>query len=71
MRSDGNAGIAFPMKQENVPSSHDEEGNMGLFLVVVGYSVFLSVETGMSGKFFICTKGVRDSFKSQEGRWDF
>ena len=27
-----NAGIPFPMKQGNGPSSRDEEGNTGLFL---------------------------------------
>ena len=29
------------------------------------------VETGMSGKFLSCIKGVKDPFKAQEGRWDF
>ena len=32
LRWDGNAGIPFPMKQGNGPSSRDEEGKTGLFL---------------------------------------
>ena len=32
LRWDGNAGIPFPMKQGNAPSSRDEEGNTGLYL---------------------------------------
>ena len=32
MRCDRNAGIPFPMKQGNGPSSRDEEGKTGLFL---------------------------------------
>ena len=29
------------------------------------------VETGMSGNFLSCIKGVKDPFEAQEGRWDF
>ena len=29
------------------------------------------VETGMSGNFLSCLKGVKDPFKAQEVRWDF
>ena len=28
------------------------------------------VETGMSGNFLSCLKGVKDPFKAQEGGWD-
>ena len=29
------------------------------------------VETGISGNFLSCIKGVKDHFEAQEGRWDF
>ena len=29
------------------------------------------VQTGMSGNFWICLKGIKDPFRFQEGRWDF
>ena len=29
------------------------------------------VQTGISGNFLSCLKGVRYPFKAQEGRWDF
>ena len=29
------------------------------------------VQTGMSGNFLSCLKGVKDPFGAQEGRWDF
>ena len=29
------------------------------------------VETGMSGNFLSCLKGVKYPFKAQDGRWDF
>ena len=29
------------------------------------------VETGISGNSLSCFKGVKDTFKAQEGRWDF
>ena len=46
LRCDGKAGIPFPRKQGNGPSSQDEEGKMGLFLRVAGPSVFLSSRHG-------------------------
>ena len=29
------------------------------------------VQTGMSGNFLSFLKGVKDTFRAQEGRWDF
>ena len=29
------------------------------------------MQTGMSGNFLSCLKGVKDPFEAQEGRWDF
>ena len=63
----GNAGIPFPMKQGNGPSSRDEEGKTGLFLSCGGT---LSV-TLESGNFLSCIKGVKDPFEAQGGKWDF
>ena len=33
--------------------------------------MFLLSETGMSGNFLICIKGVKFHFEFQEGTWDF
>ena len=32
--------------------------------------MFSQVETGMSGNFLNCLKGVKDPFEAQDGRWD-
>ena len=32
---------------------------------------YYRVETGISGNFLSCLKGVKDPFEAQEGRWDF
>ena len=39
--------------------------------MVPGTSVFLSIETGMSGKFLGRIKGAKYRFDPQEGKWDF
>ena len=39
--------------------------------MVPGNSVFLSSETDMLGNILSCIKGVKYSFKFQEGTWDF
>ena len=67
---DRNAGIPFPGKQRNGPSSPDEEAKTGLFLNCFGTLGIPRVETGMSGNFLSCLKGVKDPFVAQEGRWD-
>ena len=71
-RCDGNAGIIFP----------HEAGKWTLLLGGGGETTALlklwwdprrssRVETGMSGNFLSCFKGVKDPFEAQEGRWDF
>ena len=71
LRCDGKVGIPFQTKQVNRPSCRDKEGRRGSNEVVPGNLVFLSSETGMSGKFLSCIKGVKYHFKYQEGTWDF
>ena len=70
LRCDRNAEIPFPGKQRNGPSSPDEEAKTGLFLNCFGTLGIPRVETGMSGNFLSCLKGVKDPFVAQEGRWD-
>ena len=50
LKCDGNIGIPLQMKQGIGPSSRDEEGKLGLFLIVVGNSVFLSSADGYVGE---------------------
>ena len=67
---DRNAGIPFPGKQRNGPSSPDEEAKTGLFLNCFGTLGIPRVETGMLGNFLSYLKGVKDPFVAQKGRWD-
>ena len=62
---------AFQTMQGNGPSCRDQEGSRGSDEVVPGTSVFLSIETGMSGKFLGLIKGAKYRFDPQEGKWDF
>ena len=71
LRCEGKVRIPFQTKQGNRPSSLEKKGKRASDSVVPGNSVFLSIETGMSGNFFGCIKGVKCRFKSQEGTWDF
>ena len=52
-------------------SSRDEEGKTGLFLSCGGTLGVSLVETGISGNFLSCIKGIKDPFEAQEGRCDF
>ena len=71
LRCDGKVGIPFQTKKGNRPSGRDQEGRRGSDQVVPGNLVFLSSETGMSGNFLSCIKGVKYRFEFQEGTWDF
>ena len=64
---DVKVGIPFQTKQGNRPSCRDQEGRRDSDYVVPGNSVFLSRETGMSGNFLRCIKGVKYHFEFQEG----
>ena len=72
MRCEEFVGIPFLTKQEQGPSSRDEEGKTGLFLTCGRSLGFLSIGFGMSVNFVNCLKGfTADPFVAQEGRWDF
>ena len=53
LRYDGKVRIPFKTKQGNRPSCLDQEGRRGSDEVVLGTSVFLLSETGMSGNFWV------------------
>ena len=59
------------MKQENGPSSQDEEEEPGLFLVGARPKVFLSSADGDVRELLELPQGCKDAFRAQEGRWDF
>ena len=71
LRCDGKVGNPFHTKQGNRPSCRDQEGSRGSDEVVLGTSVFLSIETGMSGKFLGLIKGAKYRFDLQFLTWDF
>ena len=71
LRCDGKVGISFQTKQGNQPLCRDQEGRRESEYVVPGNTVFLLSETGMSGNFLSCIKGVKYLFEFQEGMWDF
>ena len=71
LRCDGNVGKPFQTKQGNQPSCRDQKGSRGSDKVVLGTSVFLSSETGMSGNFLGRIKGAKYRCDLQDGTWDF
>ena len=71
LRCSGKVGIPFLTKQGNGPSCRDKDGRRGSDYVVLGNSVFLLSETGMSRNFLSCIKGVKYPLKFQEGMGNF
>ena len=71
LRCDWNVGIPFQTNQGNGPSCRDSEGRRSSDEMMPGKSVFLSSETGMSGNFLGCIKGVKYCFEFHEELWDF
>ena len=70
LRCDGNAGKSFPTTQGKVPSfraSLWKQGSSGCGRVSRASS---RVETGMSGIFLSCSKGVKDPLEVPEVRCD-
>ena len=70
LRSDGNAGNSFPTTQGKDPSSRArrrKRGSSGCGRDSRGSS---RVETGMSGNFLSCSKGVKDPLEVAEDRCD-
>ena len=64
-RCDGNAGNSFMTTQGKDPSSRARRRNRGSYGCVQNSGASSRVETGMSGNFLSCSKGVKDPWKFQ------
>ena len=69
-RCDGNAGNSFPNTQGKDPSSRAGRQKRGSSGCGQNSSVSSRVETGMSGNFLSCSKGVKDPLEVPELRCD-
>ena len=65
LRYDGNSGNAFPTTQGNDPSSRARRRKRGSSGCGRDSRASSRVETGMSGNFLSCSKGVKDPWKFQ------
>ena len=65
LRCDGNAGNSFPIKQGKDPSSRDRRRTRGSSGCGQNSRASSRVETGMSGNFISCSKGVKDPLEFQ------
>ena len=65
LRCDGNAGNSFLIKQGKDPSSRDRRQTRGSSGCGQNSRASSRVETGMSGNFLSCSKGVKDPWKFQ------
>ena len=70
LRCDGNARISFPTTQRNDPSSRARRRKQGSFGCGRDSRASSRVETGMSGNFLSCSKGVKDPLEVPEVRCD-
>ena len=70
LRCDGNAGNSFPTTQEKDPSSQASRRNRGSSGCGPDSRASSRVETGMSGYFLSCSKGVKDPLEVPEVRCD-
>ena len=71
LRCDGNAGNSFPTTLGKDPSSRARRRKRGSSGCGWDYRASSRVETGMSGNFFSCSKGVKDPLKVPEVRCDY
>ena len=71
LRCDRKVGNRFQIKQGNGPVCREQEGRRVSEEVVLGTSVFLSRETGMSGHFLGRIKGAKYHFDLPYLTWDF
>ena len=65
LRSDGNAGNSFPTTQGKEPSSRAMSRKRGSSACWQNSRASSRVETGMSGNFLSCSKGVKDLWMFQ------
>ena len=65
LRLDGNAGNSFPTMQGKDPSSQARRRKRGSSGCGRDSRAYSRVETGMSGNFLSCSKGVKDPWKFQ------
>ena len=70
LRCDGNAQNSFPTKQGKDPSSRATRWKRGSSGCGRDTRVSSRVETGMSGNFLSCSKGVKDPLEVPEVRCD-
>ena len=70
LRCDGNAGNSFPSTQGKDPSSRGRRQKRGSSECDRDSRASSRVETGMSGNFLSCSKGVKDPFEVPEVRCD-
>ena len=71
MKYNGNAGIPFPTKQRNEPSSWDKEGKPGLLLSCGGTLVVPSSGDGYVGEILEVPQGCQGPFRGLREKWDF
>ena len=70
LRCDGNTGNSFPTTQGNDPSSRARRQKRGSSGCGRDSRASARVETGMSGNFLSCSKGVKDPLEVPEVRCD-
>ena len=70
LRCDGNAGNSYPTTQGKDPSSQARRRNLGSSGCVRDSNASSCVETGMSGNFLSCSKGVKNPLEVSEVRCD-
>ena len=70
LRCDGNAGNSFPTTQGKDPSPRARRRKRGSSGCVRDSRASSQVETGMSGNFLSCSKGVNDPLEVPEVRCD-
>ena len=71
LRCDGNAGNSFPPTQGKDPSSLDRRRKRDSSECGRDSRASSRVETGMSGNFLSCSKGVKDTLEVPEDRCDY
>ena len=70
LRCDGNTGNCFPTTQGKDPSSRDRRRKWGSSGCGPDSRASSRVETGMSGNFLCCSKGVKDPLEVSDVRCD-